>query len=226
MLTLKRLNEIFENSDWIVISKKLEPRFDGTYYIEIESTSPAGEDLVETVEINGDEEELIEELEEIFEDFDPDAHAETWIGQRGKNGVPGSIRAILRDADRIKDMLYTLITHVRLFLQKEKQERDEFSVTYMGIRFPRKFILDHLQEFEEMLRNSYSPYNGFIQQCNVSDILGEYCDQEKFRTVEQLLLCAYDDPDKVDSILLELKPDTPDADLVLKMWEEHKEEEV
>jgi hypothetical protein len=40
--------------------------------------------------------------------FDHDEHAEMWVEGRGKNGVPGTIRQLLDDAEAIDKMLQDL----------------------------------------------------------------------------------------------------------------------
>lgn len=39
------------------------------------------------------------------EGFDVDEHVELWIGGRGENGVPGTVRELLDDAEEIQRML-------------------------------------------------------------------------------------------------------------------------
>lgn len=88
--------EVMESLDWRI--------HDGGEDIEIENYSPAGEDLVFT--LYG--ETLLEAVTELYESYDAEEHAELWIDSRGKNGVPGSIRELLDDADSIEEMLREL----------------------------------------------------------------------------------------------------------------------
>ena len=46
--------------------------------------------------------EFYREFKNYCYNFDPDEHAEMWIKFRGKNGVPGSIRALIDDADAMR----------------------------------------------------------------------------------------------------------------------------
>ena len=88
--------EVMESLDWRI--------HDDGEDIEIENYSPAGEDLVFT--LYG--ETLLEAVTELYESYDAEEHAELWIDSRGKNGVPGSIRELLDDADSIEEMLREL----------------------------------------------------------------------------------------------------------------------
>lgn len=72
--------------------------------VELENWSPAGEDL----NVSLYEKDVIREMREYANDFDPDEHAEMWIEVRGKRGVPNSIRTLIDDADEIEKMLETL----------------------------------------------------------------------------------------------------------------------
>lgn len=71
----------------------------------IENYSPAGEDLVFYIDI---EESFVDGVKRLAADFDPDEHVELWIEGRGKNGVPSSVRELVEDADKIKQMLQEL----------------------------------------------------------------------------------------------------------------------
>ncbi len=79
--------------------------------IEIENWSPAGENLVEYLDKKID---IPSQMQKIADNFDADEHAEMWIEHRGKNGVPGSIRMLLNDADAIQEM-YNKIAHALKF---------------------------------------------------------------------------------------------------------------
>ncbi len=75
------------------------------YYIEFGQDTPIGEDWYVSVYFNKSysEDELFDNfifaLEEYVDDFDPDEEAELWIFERGRRGVPSSIRALIDDAD-------------------------------------------------------------------------------------------------------------------------------
>lgn len=70
-------------------------------YTTFENHSPEGEDLIIEIE-NG--KNLAEELRYEADTFDVNEHVELWVDGRGKNGVPGTIRELLEDAEAIKRM--------------------------------------------------------------------------------------------------------------------------
>lgn len=94
----ERQRDICESLDW-----RIHECEDGN--IELENYSPQGEDLIFTVYVD---EDFLEGIWRLAEEFDIDEHAELWIDQRGKNGVPGSISEILHDAEDIQGMLHEL----------------------------------------------------------------------------------------------------------------------
>lgn len=89
--------EICENLDWQIYECD-----DGT--VELEKYSPAGEDFVVSVQT----ENFIDEVKAYAAGFDIDEHIELWIGSRGKQGVPSSVRELVEDAEAIDAMLKEL----------------------------------------------------------------------------------------------------------------------
>lgn len=85
--------------------------------IEIGQSSPLGEDFFFTVSKDNFANDIIT----YAEDFDPDEHAEMWIENRGKRGVPSSIRDLIDDAEDIKKMLTELSEQINNFLRSVRQ---------------------------------------------------------------------------------------------------------
>lgn len=83
------------------------------YYIEIGQYTPEGEDWSEIIWFNGTEAGFVEAVKQRTKDFDPNEEAEIWILQRGQNGVPESINALIDDAhwkrDRLEELLSGLL---------------------------------------------------------------------------------------------------------------------
>lgn len=102
-MTLYELAEKVNNNDYTEFYMKVKDNKDGTYYVLLQASSPAGEDLPEEFEIESVE-ELVKEMRRRSDDFDPDEHAEMWVPHRGKDGVPYSIRELINDADAIEEM--------------------------------------------------------------------------------------------------------------------------
>lgn len=72
---------------------------DEQYYVEINQSTPEGEDWWETIWFNGTNEGFIDGVKCRYLNFDVDEEVEVWIEGRGKNGVPSSIRALVEDAE-------------------------------------------------------------------------------------------------------------------------------
>lgn len=77
--------------------------------IEFEQASPAGEDFCFYVRFPN----IVREVREYYEGFDPEEHVEMWVeakrnsGNPNRNSIP-SVRTLVKDADEIDEMLQTL----------------------------------------------------------------------------------------------------------------------
>lgn len=98
---------------------------DGEYYREIEFCSDAGEDVCEVVWYDGTDSGFIESFRQLADDFDADEHAEMWIDNGGKNGVPDDIKILLDDAEGIKDTLLSVAEQ----LEGVDKEKHTYTVT-------------------------------------------------------------------------------------------------
>lgn len=102
--------EVLENNDWRLCGKVKKQG--GEFYAEIESFSPCGENIVETVWFDGTDAGFIDGIKQCACNFNADEHAEFWVDHRGENGVPNSIRELIDDADAIQGMLDELVTEL------------------------------------------------------------------------------------------------------------------
>lgn len=95
--------DICEQLGWNVIEYDKE--------IELAQYSPAGEDfsIILVCEQN-DTKEIISELKDYYESFEPEEHVIEWIDAK-KNGVRGipDLRTLLDDAEQIDDMILELV---------------------------------------------------------------------------------------------------------------------
>lgn len=102
----KRVEELLEGYDFSLCGEIAERYNDkGRYDIELETCSPEGEDVIVSLIYDGTEESFISAFTEYASCFDAESHAEGWIEIRGRNGVPGSIKSLLEDAEWIKGRL-------------------------------------------------------------------------------------------------------------------------
>ena len=88
----KNIIDGIERCDFDILSETSE-------YIELRNYTPAGEDWNETFWHYGDDERLAHEIYERWNTFDVDEEAERWIDNRGKNGVPSSIKVLVEDQE-------------------------------------------------------------------------------------------------------------------------------
>ena len=107
---IENLLAYIESLDWAVYH-------DGDGWVELSQSSPAGEDFSFTVSENN----LIEDVKDYAEDFDPEEHAAMWYdaGQRGVRGVP-SLHELVEDADAIQEMLEDLAINLCAYRAKEE----------------------------------------------------------------------------------------------------------
>lgn len=73
--------------------------------VEIGQCSPVGEDFFFSIAGK----DIAAEVQEYYEDFDPDEHAKMWVENMNTvNGVPKSVRILIDDAEAIDKMLMEL----------------------------------------------------------------------------------------------------------------------
>lgn len=94
--------KVLEDKDFVVHEVEKQGN---DYYIEINQGTPLGEDWWETIWFDGTDKGFIRAVRERWTNFDVDEEAEIWIEQRGKNGVPNSIRELVEDAIWKESML-------------------------------------------------------------------------------------------------------------------------
>ena len=79
---------------------------DGTWYGLVEFwTYTAGQDIPIEIGFDGTAEDFVKKFCEAAESYDVDEKVELFIGMRGKNGVPNTVRKLLDDCQEAKDTL-------------------------------------------------------------------------------------------------------------------------
>lgn len=102
----KKIGKILEEYDFSLCGDITERYTEkGQYDVELETYTPEGEDFIVSFTYDGTGENFITEFVDYADQFDAEKHAEMWIEHRGKNGVPGRIKDLLKDAEWIKDTL-------------------------------------------------------------------------------------------------------------------------
>ena len=112
---------VLENKDFAV--HKVEKQGDD-FIVEINQGTPLGEDWWETIWFDGTDEGFIKAVRERYNYFDVDDETEIWIENRGKNGVPNSIRALIEDAEWKELILGELADE----LEELELETEKFSI--------------------------------------------------------------------------------------------------
>lgn len=69
------------------------------YHVEIEQYTPEGEDWHEIIQFDGTDTGFIEAIKQRYQYFDVDEEIEMLILSRGENGIPSSIKALVKDAE-------------------------------------------------------------------------------------------------------------------------------
>ena len=95
----KKTKEIIEGLGWSI--------YEGNGHYNISKYSNLGEDFSFSI-FAEDEKHEIREILDFCYDFDYEDHASYYIENRGKNGIPSSIRALLDDAEEIAEDLEKL----------------------------------------------------------------------------------------------------------------------
>lgn len=108
----KKIIEVVENNGFSMggVNKQ-----NNGYYVEINQFTPAGEDWWEVIWFDGTNEGFAYGVKERYLDFDVDEEVEVWVENRGKGGVPSSIKTLVMDAEwkekkleKLADTLYEL----------------------------------------------------------------------------------------------------------------------
>ena len=158
---------------------------------------------------------------------------DTVIGQRFLMGtVPSLVKQLEKLNENLEDLnLLKTVEAERAEAEKATAmpEKEEVRTSYWpfgmhaikfdGVDYDEQFILNHMGEFEDALREGISPYD-FERHCTMSDAVGHYIDSDDYRGIYQILMRIYDDDDQVDEMLLN---PTPELD---KLIHERYEEEI
>ena len=107
---LEALLKVAESMNWSYRIYKDDYPDRSRCYVEMETSSPLGEDFLMVIDFKEADpiHSFLDDLDDYYTAFVPEEHAALYIDNRGKNGIPGSIRALLDDADDIDGMIEEL----------------------------------------------------------------------------------------------------------------------
>ena len=115
----KKIQDILEKNEFNFDEEINEQ--DNGKYIEINQSTPEGEDWWETIWFDGTYEGFTNAIEERVLNFDVDEEVEIWIPNRGKGGCPDSIMDLVHDAEWKQKTLENLLDDLQ---ENEKEEKE------------------------------------------------------------------------------------------------------
>ena len=108
-MDLARLKEIIEEEGWTIE----EVSFGGDNKgLELFKYSPAGEDFSFVVNSTDDPKEIIKNIFEYEDEYDPNEHMSMWVESAGTNGTP-DLMTLAEDAKDIGKMIEELADAIR-----------------------------------------------------------------------------------------------------------------
>ncbi len=96
-------------------------------------TDAAGQDIPVEIYYDGTEIDFIHQFADYAENYDVDEQVELFVGMRGQNGVPGTVREIIDDCQEAKDTLtkianrFLSLDHSGMTLEGMRTYRDEYA---------------------------------------------------------------------------------------------------
>lgn len=100
---------------------------DNATYVELNQSTPLGEDWWTTIWFDGTNEGFIQGVIEYYNSFNVDEEVEPLVEMRGQRGVPSSIRSLVEDAEWKDTKLEQLADDLEIldFDEDDEYEEDE-----------------------------------------------------------------------------------------------------
>lgn len=118
----KKIIEVIEKEGFSV---QVDKQSNG-YCADLNQSTPLGEDWWVCVVFDETEDDFVDEIRDYCVGFDPEDEAELYIQNRGKNGIPTSIRALLDDQDWKDEKLKSLSDALDNYIyNKDDEDEDE-----------------------------------------------------------------------------------------------------
>lgn len=95
------------------------------YCADLNRSTPLGEDWWISFVFDETEKDFVNEVRDYYVGFDPEDEAELYIQNRGKNGIPNSIRALLDDQDWKDEKLESLSDALDNYIYNKDEDEDE-----------------------------------------------------------------------------------------------------
>ena len=106
----ENLEELLDTAEEMGWSYRIYKEDSDRAYVELKKFSPAGGafsievDFIEESEIIS----FLDDLYDVYASFDVDEYVDMYASQRGENGVPGTYKELLEDAESIEEMIKEL----------------------------------------------------------------------------------------------------------------------
>lgn len=106
----ENLEELLDTAEEMGWSYHIYKEDSDRAYVEMKKSSPAGGafsievDFIEESEIIS----FLDDLYDVYASFDVDEYVDMYASQRGENGVPGTYKELLEDAESIEEMIKEL----------------------------------------------------------------------------------------------------------------------
>lgn len=159
MLLDKKIQDILEKNEFNFDEEIIEQ--DNGKYIEINQSTPEGEDWWETIWFDGTYEGFVNAVEERVLNFDIDEEVEIWIPNRGKGGCPDSIMDLVHDAEWKQKTLENLLDDLQGNEKEEKKITKESVENDLYDFFNDKMKTGYAPKIESVWKQ-YDPANGNI----------------------------------------------------------------
>lgn len=206
-------------------------------FIDLEFSSNLGEDCCESIEFRDFKDLNVDGfaklLREYADNFDVDDHAEMYVGERGKHGVPNvSITELVKDAQGIKDYLYQMADEVEKYqLENGKQQQSSlinesaledclyeiYKENWLCENVPSAERLDIRRQYEIdfLVGDETRDFDEYINEEGYNGAL--YASREEFLTNE------YEDREFVASLLNQSGIDRDTVDEIMSSYDAYKE---
>ena len=103
---MNKISEVFEDED-------IKADINENHALIEFWTDSAGQDIVTEIDYDGTPQDLINQFVNRAESYDVDDEVELFVTQRGKNGIPNTVRELLDDCQEAKDTLMKLANNLK-----------------------------------------------------------------------------------------------------------------
>ena len=119
----KEIIEVIEKEGFTVLISKQQ----NGYCVDLNRSTPLGEDWWVGIIFDETEKDFVTEVRDYYMGFDPDNEVELYVKNRGRNGTPNSIRALLKDQDWKDEKLKSLSDALDDYLYNKDEDDEDYT---------------------------------------------------------------------------------------------------